>query len=360
MRLKGLEKRLKGLLFKVLSPLKGKELEAEQIDLSRVRRVLVVRGDERLGNLLMLTPFLKVLKSSLPQAEVWALVSRGSSSLLKGNPYVDGLIVLNKRSFLYNPFALINFLIKLMGGRFDLSFDCSHQDSFSFNNGLFTSLSLAPYRVGFKRGRPNPFLNVEIPPPQGKIHQIEANLSLIGFLGKETNSDREMEIFLTPKEREKAEGVLRSLGMGPSFFPVGIHIGGKRDKRWDVEKFISLARRIRGDYGFPVLIFRGPGEEDILRSNCQLFSREGILLPQMGLREFASLLSFCRIFISGDCGPMHLASALSVPALTVFLVENSYRYAPQGPHHRVAYRKGGPSVDDLLAEFDSLVRELED
>ncbi len=81
MRLKGLERSLKGQLFKVLSPLKGKELEAEQIDLSRVRRVLVVRGDERLGNLLMLTPFLKVLKSSLPQAEIWALVSRSFSSV---------------------------------------------------------------------------------------------------------------------------------------------------------------------------------------------------------------------------------------------------------------------------------------
>ncbi len=56
---------------------------------------------------------------------------------------------------------------------------------------------------------------------------------------------------------------------------------------------------------------------------------------------------------------MHLASALGIPTISVFLVENVYRYSPQGPQHRVAYRKGGPSVDDLLAEFESLVRELE-
>lgn len=358
MRLKGLEKSLKGQLFKVLSPLKGKELKAEQIDLLRVRRVLVVRGDERLGNLLMLTPFLKVLKSSLPQAEIWALVSRSFSSVLKGNPNIDRILTLNKKGFLYNPFTLVKFLVGLMGGRFDLSFDCSHQDSLSFNNGLFTFLSLAPYRVGFRRGRSNPFLNIEIPPPKGKAHQIETNLSLLGFLRKEVCYNG-MEVFLAPREREKAKDVLRNLGIDSSSFFVGIHIGGRRDKRWDMGKFVSLARRTREDYGFPVLIFWGPGEEGILRSNRQLFSREGILLPQMGLREFASLLSFCRIFISGDCGPMHLATSLGVPTLSLFLVENSYRYAPQGPQHRVAYRKGGPSVDDLLAEFDSLVRELE-
>lgn len=153
-----------------------------------------------------------------------------------------------------------------MGGRFDLSFDCSHQDSLSFNNGLFTFLSLAPYRVGFRRGRSNPFLNIEIPPPKGKAHQIETNLSLLSFLRKEVCYNG-MEVFLAPREREKAKERLRSLGINSPPFLIGIHPGGRRSKRWGIGRFVSLARRIKENYGFPILIFRGPAEEDILRSN---------------------------------------------------------------------------------------------
>jgi len=358
MRLKDLEKGLKGLLFRLLTPLKRKELEVERIRFSQVRRVLVVRGDERLGNLLMLTPFFKLLKSSFPQAKLWALVSGRFSSLLKGNPNVDGLISLNKRGFLYNPLALIKFLSKLMGIGFDLSFDCSHQDSPSFNNGLFTLLSLAPYRVGFRRGGPNPFLNLEVPPPQGKVHQIEANFALIRAMGKGMEFEGEMEVFLTPVERKKAGDMLRNLGIDGSTFLVGIHPGGRRDKRWGTGKFVAIAQKIREVYRFPVIFFQGPLEKGILGANQSSLLPGVILLPQMALREFASLLSHCGIFISGDCGPMHLASALGVPTLSVFLVGNSYRYAPRGDHHRTVYRGEGPSVADVLREFDSLIREL--
>jgi len=357
MRLKDLERGLKGQLFKLLTPLKREKLGVERIDLSQVRQVLVVRGDERLGNLLMLTPFFELLKSSLPQAGIWALVSSRFSSLLRGNPNIDGVITLKKRSLLYNPFALTKFLIKLIGTGFDLSFDCSHQDSLSFNNGLYTLLSLAPYRVGFQRGKPNPFLNVEIPPPEGKVHQIETNLVLLSFLSKSFSSNG-MEVFLAPKEREQARDVLKSLGIDSSSFLVGIHPGGRRDKRWDLSKFASLARMINKEYGFPILIFWGPGEKDLLRGKQEFPSPGVTIFPQMGLREFASLLSFCRVFISGDCGPMHLAAALGVPTLSVFLVGNSYRYAPQGDHHRTVYRGVDPSVADVLAEFNSLVEEL--
>lgn len=353
-----IEKSLKRIFLNLLSSFCRRKLEPNRIDPSRVRRILAVRQDERLGNLLMFTPFFRSLKSSFPKAEVWALISRRFSSILSGNPNIDRILTLNKKSFLYNPFTLITVLIRLMGKGFDLSFDCSHQDSISFNNGLFTLFSFAPYRLGFKRGKPNPFLNLEVLPPNGRVHQIEANLSLLGFLDKRTESDRRMEIFLAPQEERWAEETLRNLGIGPSSFLVGIHIGGRRDKRWDIGKFASLAQRIKQDYGFSTLIFWGPGEEDLLKANHRLLSQGGTLLPQMGLRGFAALLSCCRVFISGDCGPMHLASALGVPTLSVFLVENFYRYAPQGPHHRVVYRRGDLSVDDLLTDFDSLVEAL--
>ncbi len=353
MKLKGLEKRLKGLLFEALSPFKGKRRQPSLIDISRVRRVLVVRGDERLGNLLMLTPFFALLRSSFPRAEVWALVGDKFSSLLEGNPHIKGFITWGR-----NPLGLVRFLVRVMGKRFDLAFDCSHQDSLSFNNGLFTFLSLAPYRIGFRRRRPNPFLNVEIPPPPGKVHQIEAYFTLLSPFGNQVNSNG-MEVSLTKEEVERAKGMLKSLGVDPSSFLVGIHPGGRRDKRWDLSKFASLAQGIKERYGFPLLIFWGPGERDIWRSNQELFSPWAIFSPELKLREFASLLSLCRIFISGDCGPMHLASALGIPTLSVFLVDNFWRYAPQGPHHRVVYRKGGPEVEDLLVEFHHLLRELQ-
>ena len=110
MRLKALEKRGKKVALAFLRPLLGgRPLARKGLVERRLERVLVVRQDERLGNLILITPFLEALRKILPRAHMAALVSSRYADVLCGNPDVDEIIPFDKRQFLRNPLRFMVF-----------------------------------------------------------------------------------------------------------------------------------------------------------------------------------------------------------------------------------------------------------
>ncbi|MBI4178194.1 glycosyltransferase family 9 protein [bacterium] len=105
---------------------------------------------------------------------------------------------------------------------------------------------------------------------------------------------------------------------GEKYF--GVHIGaGWSAKCWPGEKWLQLIPRLHRDLGWrPVLI-----GTDFERDRCfksGLGNLRGIALDFCGrpLMESARALSRCGLFIGSDSGPLHMASALNVPAVALF------------------------------------------
>src|SRR5688500_14739701 len=69
-----------------------------QVTLPEKPRLLVVRLDERLGNLLMTTPLLKSLRARFPAATIDLLASAKNAALLAGHPALDRVIPFRKRA----------------------------------------------------------------------------------------------------------------------------------------------------------------------------------------------------------------------------------------------------------------------
>jgi ADP-heptose:LPS heptosyltransferase len=63
--------------------------------------------------------------------------------------------------------------------------------------------------------------------------------------------------------------------------------------------------------------------------------RPGIVVPEMGLRALAAFLRGCDLFVGGDSGPLHLASALGVPVLGLYGPSDPVRNGPFGDVDRV-------------------------
>jgi len=130
---------------------------------------------------------------------------------------------------------------------------------------------------------------------------------------------------------------------------VGVHIGGRGQKRWPVERFASLAGKLIEDHDAKVVIFWGPGEKTLLEAIPEDRSRGLYLAPALGVRELASHVQRCTAFISGDTGPMHLALALGTPTVAIFRQPNYERYGGRGDMNRVVFRPGGDvTVEDVL------------
>ncbi len=108
-------------------------------------------------------------------------------------------------------------------------------------------------------------------------------------------------------------------------------------KRWPLEKFRAVAAIL----GCPVEWLAGPEEPlDEARRFDDLY-------------ELACWLSRARLYIGNDSGISHLAAAVGVPTLAIFLTTDARIWAPRGSHARVVL---SPTVEDVIATARGLLR----
>src|SRR5262245_32646672 len=103
--------------------------EGGTVDLAHVRRVLVVRANFRMGNMLLVTPALAALRRALPQARIDVIAARAYVDLLAHSPDVDGRIGVDRR-MLMAPWSLARLVRQLRRQRYDLALDGGRGSSF--------------------------------------------------------------------------------------------------------------------------------------------------------------------------------------------------------------------------------------
>lgn len=139
---------------------------------------------------------------------------------------------------------------------------------------------------------------------------------------------------------EAARGWLGSHGLAGRF--AALHPGsGGRAKRWPVERFAALARRL----AMPVVWLLGPAEEADAEAHG-LGRALGAVAEGLPLATLAGLLARCSVYVGNDSGVTHLAAAVGAPTVALFGPTEPAVWAPQGAHVRAL---GGPRAGGFAA-----------
>jgi heptosyltransferase I len=127
-------------------------------------------------------------------------------------------------------------------------------------------------------------------------------------------------------------------------------------KCWPAERYGEVARRLAED-GLKSLINFGPGEESLMKAveSASAGAAKGIACS---LTELIALTRHARIFIGGDTGPMHLASALGVPVVAIFGPTNPARNGPFGTRSIVLRSPISPTTHSRSAQPDPGMMEI--
>lgn len=294
------------------------------VDLQRedIKKILLVRALFRLGDAILATPAILLLRENFPQATIDFVGPKVTKGLFRGlpiNKYLE--IHSNFPQVCWRYFTLIN---RLRSQRYDLAIDVS--GSSAAMGSFIVGFSGARWRVGLY-GKWDHWFNVRRRRPQeqnkyGNLPELIASLGLLSSLVYPA-------LILSPAEmaigRHRLETSLTERA-GPV---VGIFVGGRRKKgkRWEKEKFLALASELRGS-GLRPVIFVGPEEIELLRYFRQVFGDGVSVIFEPMLREFAALVANCQLFVACDSGPVHLACGLRVRTLAIFLKENVERWGP--------------------------------
>jgi len=347
----------KGLRF-LETHLGRRPVRPEALDLLGVRRILVVRQHDQLGDFLLATPALRALRERFPKAYIALVVRRYTAEAALHNRYIDEVIVIRETLHGWKPGELPALWRKLRQG-FDLAV-VLNTVSHSLTSDLLAHLSGARRVLGsagrvFPGCRRNFFYNLEAPLVDGRQHQTDRNLDILRYLGIETQDKREV-LTLLPEELAPAKAWLREQGIDFQRPVVGLHPGaGKEANRWPADNFAAVARRLH-ERGIQVLLTWGPKEKTLGQRVLSEMRFQPIVAAGLRLRPLAALLAHVDLFVCNDTGVMHVAAAVGAPTLAIFGPTDPYQWAPLGDHVTALRAQDGRcvsvSVEEVLGKIE--------
>ena len=332
MFLKFLERKGKRGLIKILSGISSPtKISLQDFRKLRIKKIAVVRQDNRIGNQILIIPLIKALKEDYPECKLHLITGYKYGNILSHVKEVDDIILFRQKKAAKNPFYYFNFRRKLKKADYDLVIDAGSMTSLSVNNILLGKAARSKVFVGYDRKESSSFLNISVPIIDENSHESHIFLHLADFLSGKTRNHYPA-FRPTDGEIAEAEEVINKLGIEKEDKIIGINIGGRYDKRWDIDYFLKLIKALQND-GIKIFVFSGPDETDLLNKLDEIKTEKIFTFnsPPMGL--FLGLISKCTLFITGDTGPLHLAAAMDIPCVQLFLVENYRRYGyTKSPH----------------------------
>ena len=314
--------------------------------LTAVRRVLLVRPNFRIGNILLTTPMVLAARERFPDADLEVLVGDTTVSVLAGLP-IDAVHSISRFHILF-PWRFLALFNRLRRRQFDVAIAAS---AGSFSGGLYTFLSGAHYRIGIA-GRSDRFLNVRLP----RVRVAHAYDNAPVFARALGVSCPDHPVYrVSDAEDAEALRILRELGLmdnGTVRPFLAVFIGGHLRKRSPQSLWFAVAREL-DRLGIAVAIFLGPEEATCApRLRAALSPSVRIVSPQP-LRIFAALLAKAGLLLTPDSGPMHLAAALQVPTIAVLQAKQSNFYRPRGANDQALT---APTVEAVVTAVTAFRR----
>lgn len=271
-----------------------------------------------LGDLVMATPCLKILKDSFPDAEITLLAQAHANTLFEDMDTVDKIIPFKmpwtKFSGKYNFFkwnwpALFALIKSIRKTDYDLIIDARGD----IRNNLLTFMLGGKRRVGFDWTGGGYLLDDVVKCDYRNIHRVDAWMELMDHL-KLNTKQRVPTLDVTEDASYKAKEFIRQNKIDASGPLIGIHPGARIKTRcWPLEKFAKVADFVRNKYKANLLVFVEPEGY-----GSQIAIDGDFTKVQVSLKEMIAIIRQLDIFICNDGGAMHIASALGVPVIAVF------------------------------------------
>lgn len=346
---KRVERRLKRAVFGLLA---GRRRQVSRpLDLHGVSRVLLVRSNFRMGNLLLITPALAAIRATLPHARIDLVCAAAYASLLAHDPDVDELIRVDRRTML-SPRSLWRLVRHIRRQQYDLVIDCAR--GASFIGAFLCGCSGGRQRVASADSRYQAFFDVHVPRTSDSLHKTEMLLDFLTAVGIPTVR-RTLRVVLTEKEETVAGAQWHAWGLTRDMPVVGVSLGARGRKRWPASRFLTLLESLVRDVGVRVVMFAGPEDAAALDAIRARLPSGVVVSPAVGIREFAALLARCTVLVTPDSGPMHLAAAVGTPTVAIVQTPSAAYYRPVGDMH-AQVRTGDCSADGAVAAVLELVK----
>jgi heptosyltransferase-3 len=298
-----------------------------------IHRILVLRPNHRLGNVLLVGPLLAELERLYPGAEI-DVVAAGTAAaeVFSTYPTVRHVISLHQRIVRHLPSTAV-LLHRMRATGYDLAIEAGGG---SQSGRLLLAMTRARYKIASSRDA-----SADAGAPS---HMALRAVHLLrrAYAGDASGPWPVMDIRLTDEERNKGRALLgKVLGNVPASgdgLTVAIFANATGSKRYGEDwwaRFIEALFDRRADVRIVEVVAAHAVSQLNLR-HATFYSRD--------LRKMAAVIAAADVFVSADCGVMHLAAASGTRTFGLFSVTDQRKYAPYGRGNAAIDNQDGDPV----------------
>jgi len=294
-------------------------------------KILIIKPGA-IGDLLHISPALRALKEHLPDAHVDIMVgSRATKCLFEHNPHIRRVLYFDRKGDHRSLRAFAALCHEVHNEDYDLVINFQRS---TFKVWLLVMAAFPCRVLVYHKTR------------HRRVHAVENHLETLAPLGIDVNNaDLSLELYIGKEDTQFAIEQIPMAGRGGKPL-IAMNLGASnRIKCWAPQSFAQLGDRLAGEFGAGLILIGGSDELDL----AELVMDAALVKPlnlvgKMTLTQLGAVLQRCKLLVSGDTGPLHLATAVGTRVIGLFGAIDPERTGPVGSGHRVIRHPEVPCV----------------
>jgi heptosyltransferase-2 len=268
-----------------------------------MKKILVIQTAS-IGDVILATPVLEKLHGFFPDAAVDLLVKKGNEHLFNGHPFLNEIIVWDKKNHAVR--NLFSMLFRIRKKRYDLVINIQR----FFKTGVLTAFSGAGMTVGFDKNPLSFFFTRRVRHQIDGIHEVQRNMMLI----EEMTGPGTLRPRLYPTPSDFVHVAQFKTAMYYTMSPASLWF----TKQFPVEKWSELTDLVPA--GAMVFLLGSENDKDLCEKILLRSGHRGLqnLAGQLTFLQSAALMQDAKMNFTNDSAPMHLASSVNAPVTAIY------------------------------------------
>lgn len=318
---------------------------------SHPRKILIIKL-WAIGDSVLSLPLIKTLRKRFPDSQIDILTRDRTIAVFKGNADINNIILLD--SF----FSTISLLRK-----YDLAIDLEPY----LNLSALIAVYSASKRYGFSNQLRSKLYTTVVDFRHDQ-HMLLNYLDFSKLLNCEvTDDDKKLvKIKYDFYDQSTVSNFLKSNGVETSKdLLIGICAGSgesAKTRLWSKDNFAKLTDELIEKHNAKIILVGAKTEEELAEDILDLVkNKERIInaVNKFTLKESCALIEKCKIFISNDTGPMHIAAAHGAITIGLFGPNTPVLWKPYGDHNFAIYKnvECSPCIKNDKGAFPDCLRK---
>jgi heptosyltransferase-2 len=270
-----------------------------------MKKILVIQT-AFIGDVVLATSLIENLHQQFPEVKIDILVRKGNESLFQAHPFLNQVLVWDKKNNKYQNWG--GLLFKIRSSQYDVVLNAQRFAA----TGAWTAFSKAKIKIGFDKN-PFSFLFTHAVIHQFSEkgqHEIDRNHQLLSSLF--TTKVAMPKLYPTASD----ELAVSSYQQFPylCIAPASVWF----TKQFSLEKWVDLINAL--PFKGPIYLIGGPGDKLLCDQILQKINRKSVvnLAGRLSFLASAALQKKAVLNYVNDSAPMHFASAVNAPVVAVY------------------------------------------